>query len=86
VVERNAEGLTLLVSRLRELASHLVTLEATGGFETVVVATMTAAGLPAVVVNPAQVRLLRKPSASGPRLIRMSLRIWPILPKPKVPR
>jgi len=33
-----------------------VAVEATGGFETVVVASLAAAGLPVVVVNPAQVR------------------------------
>jgi len=33
-----------------------VGLEATGGYETVVVASLSAAGLPVVVVNPAQVR------------------------------
>ena len=31
-------------------------MEATGGFETVVAAALAAAGLPVVVVNPAQVR------------------------------
>ena len=39
-----------------------VGLEATGGFETVVAASLPAAGLPVVVVNPAQVRLSPKRS------------------------
>jgi transposase len=34
----------------------LVAIEATGGFETVVAAGLASAGLPVVVVNPAQVR------------------------------
>ena len=55
-VERNATGLELLVARLRELAPHLVAIEATGGFETIVAAAVAGAGLPLVVVNPAQVR------------------------------
>jgi transposase len=55
-VERNAAGLDSLVERLRHLAPQLVALEATGGFETVVVAALSAAGLPLVVVNPAQIR------------------------------
>ena len=38
------------------LSPELVALEATGGFETVVAAALAAAGLPVVVVNPAQVR------------------------------
>lgn len=56
VVERNAAGLDVLAGRLKELTPRLVGLEATGGFETVVTATLAAAGLPVVVVNPAQVR------------------------------
>jgi transposase len=56
VVERNAAGLELLVARLRELSPHIVALEATGGFETMVAATLGAAGLPVVIVNPAQIR------------------------------
>jgi transposase len=55
-VEPNAAGLDSLVERLRHLAPQLVALEATGGFETVVVAALSAAGLPLVVVNPAQIR------------------------------
>jgi transposase len=56
VVERNAAGLERLVVRLRELSPHIVALEATGGFETVVAAAVAAAALPVVVVNPAQIR------------------------------
>jgi transposase len=59
-VERNAGGLERLVERLRPLAPSLVVLEATGGFETVVAAALAAAGLPVIVVNPAQVRAFAK--------------------------
>jgi len=38
------------------LAPQLVAVEATGGFETVAAAALAAAGLPLIVVNPAQVR------------------------------
>jgi transposase len=38
----------------------VVALEATGGFETVAAAALSAAGLPVVVVNPAQVRAFAK--------------------------
>jgi transposase len=55
-VERNAAGLELLAARLRELSPHVVALEATGGFETVAAAALAAAGLPVVIVNPAQIR------------------------------
>jgi transposase len=55
-VARDAAGLEALVERLRPLAPKTVAVEATGGFETVVAASLCAAGLPVVVVNPAQVR------------------------------
>lgn len=60
VVERAASGLDSLVRRLNDLAPQIVALEATGGFETVVTAALAAAGLPVVVVNPAQVRAFAK--------------------------
>ena len=59
-VSRNAAGIEQLVGRLRKLSPHIVALEATGGFETVVVAALGAAGLPGAVVNPAQVRAFAK--------------------------
>ena len=59
-VTRNAAGLEDLVLRLNAVAPHLVALEATGGFETVVAASLAAAKLPLVVVNPAQIRAFAK--------------------------
>jgi transposase len=56
VVARDADGLDALVARLRPLSPAVVAVEATGGYERVVAATLGAAGLPLVVVNPAQVR------------------------------
>lgn len=53
---RDGEGLAALVQRLQPLGAELVAVEATGGFETVVAAALAGAGLPLVVVNPAQVR------------------------------
>jgi transposase len=53
---RNGAGLAELVERLRALGPKLIAVEATGGFETVVVAALTGEALPVVVVNPAQVR------------------------------
>ena len=55
-VERTAAGLDALCCRLRRIAPRIVALEATGGFETIATAALAAAGLPVVVVNPAQVR------------------------------
>lgn len=55
-VPRNGARLDDLVERLQTLAPALIGVEATGGYETVVAAALAAAGLPVVVVNPAQVR------------------------------
>lgn len=59
-VDRNAAGLEVLVGRLAALSPLVVALEATGGFETVAAAALAAAGLPVVVVNPAQIRAFAK--------------------------
>jgi transposase len=56
VVSRDAEGLDALIAKLTPLAPRAVAVEATGGYETVVAASLAAAGLAVVVVNPAQVR------------------------------
>ena len=55
-VPRDGEGLAALTARLTELRPKLVAVEATGGFETTVAAAVAGAGLPLVIVNPAQVR------------------------------
>jgi transposase len=55
-VTRDGEGLEELVGRLRALGPTTIAVEATGGFETIVTAALAGAGLPVVVVNPAQVR------------------------------
>ena len=55
-VARTGDGVAELVERLRALPVARVAVEATGGFETVVAAGLLSAGLPVVVVNPAQVR------------------------------
>ena len=60
VVERNAGGLNRLIARMRELAPSIIALEATGGFETIASAALASAGLPVVVVNPAQIRAFAK--------------------------
>jgi len=53
---RDGAGIEALVGELAGVAPSVIAVEATGGFETVVVASLAAAGLPVVVVNPAQVR------------------------------
>jgi transposase len=55
-VARDGKGVAEWIERLRPLGPRVVAVEATGGFETVVAAALAGAGLPLVVVNPAQVR------------------------------
>lgn len=55
-VARNGRGIAELAARLKALAVATVAVEATGGFESVVAAGLSGAGLPVAVVNPAQVR------------------------------
>lgn len=55
-VKRDGEGIAALIERLALLKPVAIAVEATGGFETVVAAGLAGAGLPVVVVNPAQVR------------------------------
>jgi transposase len=55
-VGRDEAGLEELRARLQALTPALVALEATGGFETVVAASLSMADLPVIIVNPAQVR------------------------------
>lgn len=57
-VSRDAAGLAELCQRLAGIG--VVALEATGGYETIAVASLSSAGLPVVVVNPAQVRAYAK--------------------------
>lgn len=54
-VSRDPTGLAELCRRLGDTAT-LVAVEATGGYETLVAATLADHGVPVVVVNPAQVR------------------------------
>ena len=56
VVARTGAGIEDLAERLKKLTPRVVAIEATGGFETVVAAGLAAAGVPLLIVNPAQVR------------------------------
>jgi transposase len=55
-LSRDGAGIEELIGALASVTPQLVAVEATGGFETVVVAALAAASLPVVVVNPARVR------------------------------
>lgn len=56
VYSRDAGGIEALTETLAGLGAAIIAVEATGGFESVVAASLAARGLPVVVVNPAQVR------------------------------
>lgn len=55
-VVRNGAGIDELIAELAGRRVTTIALEATGGFESIVAAGLAGAGLPVVVVNPAQVR------------------------------
>jgi transposase len=55
-VSNDDAGIASLVKRLKKLKPSLIVLEPTGGFEMLVVAELTHAGLPAVVVNAKRIR------------------------------
>ncbi len=55
-VANDERGVRTLVERLHTLGPQLIVLEATGGYELLSAAALSAAALPVVVVNPRQVR------------------------------
>lgn len=59
-VERTEAGLATIAERLHGVEIAVVAVEATGGYETLVVHGLTGSGLPTVIVNPAQVRQYAK--------------------------
>lgn len=50
------KGIKEAVSKLQELSSEIIVVEATGGLEAPIVTALASAGLPVVAVNPRQVR------------------------------
>jgi transposase len=63
-VASDEAGIAALVDRLRALRATLIVLEATGGYETMVVVALAEAGLPRAIVNPQQIRDFAR--ATGP--------------------
>jgi transposase len=55
-VSHDETGLAALIERVRPLPPTVVVLEATGGYEVTVAATLATAGLPVAIVNPRQIR------------------------------
>jgi transposase len=52
----NEKEIQRAVDQIKVLSPSLVVLEATGGFESILAAALSVAGLPVVIVNPRQVR------------------------------
>lgn len=71
----DAGGQAALVIKLRRLKATSIVLEATGGFETLVTATLSAANLPVVVVNPRQVRDFAKATGQLAKTDRIDCRV-----------
>ena len=55
-ISNDNAGCASLAAKLKQLKPTSIVLEATGGFESLVTATLSAADLPVIVVNPRQVR------------------------------
>jgi transposase len=80
VCAHDEAGIADLSTRLQALQPQLIVVEATGGREIALVATLGAAGLPVVVINPRQVRDAgprhrpagqdRRARCGGPRALR----------------
>ena len=69
------QGIARVLKRAGELAVERITVEATGGWETALVATLANAGLPVVVVNPRQVRAYARASGRLAKTDRIDARV-----------
>jgi transposase len=54
--DTDAKSLEYLVTRLKPMRPKIIALEATGGYEAIIAATLSNAGLPVAIVNPRQTR------------------------------
>lgn len=59
-VSNDEEGVLKILAHLKELKPKLITIEATGGYERLLVRTLLLNGLSVAVVNPTRVRALAK--------------------------
>lgn len=55
-VDNNDQGIDELIQHLKAQHADLIALEATGGYETLAAAKLSASGLCVIIVNPSQVR------------------------------
>ncbi len=68
-IDYDAPRVTHLIEQLHALEPERIVVEATGGFETTLVAALAAAALPVVVVNPRTCGILRRRVGAWPRPI-----------------
>ena len=68
-------GGAALVTKLKQLKATSIVLEATGGFETLITAMLSAADLPVIVVNPRQVRDFAKATGQLAKTDRIDSRV-----------
>lgn len=71
----SSDGIAELTAHLDKLQPSLIVLEATGGYEAVAVASLAAAQLPVVVVNPRQVRDFARSAGQLAKTDRLDARI-----------
>jgi transposase len=74
-LSNDATGHAALVAQCQAHAMALIVLEATGGYESAVVAALAQAGLPVIVVNPRQVRDFAKALGQLAKTDRMDARV-----------
>ena len=68
-------GVASLVTRLHALGPRIVVLEATGGYEVPLAATLTSAGVPVAVVNPRQIRAYARAVGQLAKTDRLDARV-----------
>jgi transposase len=71
----DGSGSAALAVKLKQLSATRIVLEATGGYQTLVNATLAAAGLPVIVVNPRQVRDFAKATGQVAKTDRLDARV-----------
>ena len=71
----DSHGCATVAAKLKLLKATSIVLEATGGFETLVTATLSAASLPVIVVNPRQVRDFAKATGQLAKTDRIDCRV-----------
>jgi transposase len=74
-VRNDAAGHRSLVERLQHVRPERVVLEASGGYETTIVAALACAELPVVVVNPRQVRDFAKATGQLAKTDQLDARV-----------